>query len=129
MSLVYSPVRGPIGSRRCAAPISLSTRREHWAALENMSAREWITRWCGKTVYDRLWRRLFHLKFYEYADNISAAWIWTRIKRLGRSRRSLFQEELGYIEGGSETLVHALQAAIARHGGKIHVSMPVERVV
>src|SRR5258706_4351607 len=129
ISLLSFPGLGFISKLRYGALMFLSTRREHWAALENMSAREWITRWCGKTVYDRLWRRLFHLKFYEYADNISAAWIWTRIKRLGRSRRSLFQEELGYIEGGSETLVHALQAAIERHGGKIHVSMPVERIV
>ena len=37
----------------------LSIRRENWEALENMSAREWITRWCGPKTYDRLWRRLF----------------------------------------------------------------------
>ena len=61
-------------------------------------------------VYERLWAPLFRLKFFEYADNISAAWIWTRIKRVGTSRSSLLQEELGYIEGGSETLVHALTA-------------------
>jgi protoporphyrinogen oxidase len=129
ISLLSFPDLGLISKLRYGALMFLSTRRERWAALENMSAREWITRWCGKNVYDRLWRRLFHLKFYEYADNISAAWIWTRIKRLGRSRRSLFQEELGYIEGGSETLVRALQAAIEQRGGKIHVSMPVEKIV
>ena len=129
ISLLSFPGLGLISKLRYGALMFLSTRRDHWAELENMSAREWITRWCGKNVYDRLWRRLFDLKFYEYADNISAAWIWTRIKRLGRSRRSLFQEELGYIEGGSETLVHALEAAIERRGGRIHVSMPVERIV
>ena len=43
-------------------------------------------------VYQRLWAPLFALKFFEYADNISAAWIWTRIKRVGTSRRSMFQE-------------------------------------
>src|SRR5258705_2869722 len=129
ISLLSFPDLGLISKLRYGALMFLSTRRERWAALENMSAREWITRWCGKDVYDRLWRRLFHLKFYEYADNISAAWIWTRIKRLGRSRRSLFQEELGYIEGGSETLVRALQAAIEQRGGTIHVSIPVEKIV
>ena len=42
----------------------------------------------------------------------SSTLIWTRLKRVGTSRRSLFQEELGYIEGGSETLVTALCTAI-----------------
>ena len=37
-----------------------------------------------------MWRPLFDLKFYEFADNISAAWLWTRIKRVGTSRKSLF---------------------------------------
>jgi protoporphyrinogen oxidase len=93
-----------------------------------VSAKDWITRWCGASVYERLWAPLFRLKFYQYADNISAAWIWTRIKRLGTSRRSMLQEELGYIEGGSETLIHALVAAIRKRGGEVRLSIPASRV-
>jgi protoporphyrinogen oxidase len=107
----------------------VSTNRERWDALETQSAREWITRWCGSKVYDRLWKRLLDLKFHEYAENISAAWIWTRVKRVGRSRKSLFEEELGYIEGGSQTLVDALCAAIRSFGGRIRLSTPVERIL
>jgi protoporphyrinogen oxidase len=105
-----------------------STRRDDWKALENLSAKDWIEGWCGRPVYDRLWKPLFDLKFYEYADNISAAWIWTRIKRVGTSRRSMFQEELGYIEGGSETLVKALVKAIDAGDGRIVLEAPVQRV-
>ena len=105
-----------VSKLRYGALMFVSTRRDRWDALEHVSARDWITRWCGTKVYDLLWRRLFELKFYEYADNISAAWIWTRIKRVGRSRRSLLQEELGYIEGGSETLVKALVSSLDGHG-------------
>jgi protoporphyrinogen oxidase len=107
----------------------VSTRRERWDALETENARSWITRWCGKEVYDRLWRPLLELKFHEFADDISAAWIWTRVKRIGRSRRSLMQEELGYLEGGSETLVDALAEAIRRGGGRIHVGRPARQVL
>ena len=57
-----------------------------------------------------------------------AAWIWTRIKRVGTSRRSLLQEELGYIEGGSQTLVQALTKAIADKGGKLRLNAPVIRI-
>jgi protoporphyrinogen oxidase len=107
----------------------VSTRRERWDEIEAESARSWITRWCGREVYDRLWKPLFELKFYDYAEDISAAWVWTRIKRVGRSRRSLFEEELGYIEGGTQTLVDALCGAIADRGGKLHTGCPVRKIV
>ncbi len=107
----------------------VSTRRERWDALETQSAREWITRWAGREVYAKLWKPLFDLKFHEYAENISAAWIWTRVKRIGRSRKSLFQEELGYIEGGTETLVKTLVDRIAAMGGDLRLSAPARRVV
>jgi protoporphyrinogen oxidase len=106
----------------------VATRRDEWKALENRSARDWIERWCGRRVYEALWRPLFALKFYEYADNISAAWIWTRIRRVGRSRRSLLQEELGYIEGGSETLVSGLVREIEKGGGTIRLGEPATRI-
>ena len=39
------------------------------------------------------------------------------------------QEELGYIKGGSKTLVDALLHAIDQRGGRLHLSTPVKRVV
>ncbi|WP_342105383.1 NAD(P)/FAD-dependent oxidoreductase [Methylobacterium sp. SI9] len=107
----------------------VSTKRERWDALETQSAKEWITRWSGREVYEKLWRPLFDLKFYEYADNVSAAWIWTRVKRIGRSRKSMFDEQLGYIEGGSQTLVDRLVERIAAMGGSVRLSTPAKRVV
>lgn len=124
ISLLRFPEISLISRIRYGLFAFVSARRERWEAIETESARSWITRWCGREVYDRLWKPLFDLKFYRYADNISAAWIWTRIKRIGRSRRSLFVEELGYIDGGSQTLVDGLIAAIRRYGGTIHLSCP-----
>lgn len=106
----------------------ISTRRDRWPALEYRTARGWIEAWCGQAVYEKMWRPLFHYKFYEWADVVSAAWIWTRIRRIGLSRRSLFQEELGYIEGGSETLVRGLVDAIVAAGGTVRLGEPAQRI-
>ncbi len=106
----------------------VSTRRNSWAELENVSAKDWIIRWCGEDAYRRFWKTLLEFKFYEHADNISAAWIWTRIRRIGRSRSSIMQEELGYIDGGSQTLIDALVQAIEQQGGRIHLGSPVQFV-
>ncbi len=106
----------------------LSSRRKAPGKLENISAKQWITAWCGADVYRKLWAPLFEFKFYEYADNISAAWVWTRIKRVGTSRRSVFQEELGYIEGGSQTLVNALVDGMTDCGAELRLNSPVTRI-
>ena len=107
----------------------LQSKRRSFDDLENISTKDWIVRWNGARVYDILWRPLFDLKFYQYADNISAAWISTRIKRIGTSRKSLLQEELGVIDGGSETLIGALVDAIGARGGTIHLGRPVREIV
>jgi protoporphyrinogen oxidase len=104
-------------------------RRNSWPALEHESAKDWIMRWCGKSIYDRFWKPLFDHKFYEYSDNISASWIWTRIRRIGRSRKSMLEERLGYIDGGTITLVNALIEGIEAHGGRVHLGTPAQRVV
>jgi protoporphyrinogen oxidase len=118
----------PLTKLRYALFAFTCTRRDSWPSLENRSAKDWIMGWCGERGYDRFWRPLFDLKFFEYADNISAAWMWTRMRRVGRSRKSLMQEELGYINGGSKTLVDALVRAIEAGGGRVRLSTAAQRV-
>jgi len=128
ISLLRLPSLGIVDKLRYGIFAFVCVRRNNWSAIENESAKGWIVRWCGVSIYERFWKPLFDHKFYEYAENISAAWIWTRIRRIGRSRKSIFQEELGYIEGGSMTLVNALVAAIQSNGGRVHLGNPVQRV-
>jgi protoporphyrinogen oxidase len=107
----------------------LSTKRDNWKPLDHVEASAWIRRWVGAEAYEVLWRRLFDYKFYDHVGNLSAAWIWSRIRRIGRSRYSLFKEKLGYLEGGSKTLLNAMQAAIEAQGGEFRLQCPVSKVV
>jgi protoporphyrinogen oxidase len=105
------------------------TRRVDWRPLDKVEATGWIKRWVGAQAYEVLWRRLFEYKFYQYSSDLAAAWIWSRIRRIGRSRSSLLHEKLGYLEGGSDTLLRAMQAAIELRGGQFRFKSPVARVV
>ena len=107
----------------------LSTRRADWRSLDKIEASGWIRRWVGEEAYEVLWRRLFDYKFYDYATELSAAWIWSRIRRIGRSRYNLFREKLGYLDGGSSTLLQALKVTIEVGGGEVRLKTPVQRVV
>lgn len=113
---------------RTGLQMFLTTKRKDFASIEALTARQWLEGGSGKEVYDKMWKRLMELKFYELSDDISASWIATRVKRIGNSRSSIFQEELGYIEGGSQTLVDALVSTFVAKGGRLHLSSPAERV-
>ena len=107
----------------------LSTKRNDWKPLDNRDAQSWIRGAVGAEAWEVLWRRLFEYKFYNYSDNLSAAWIWSRIRRIGRSRYSLFREKLGYLDGGSETLLQGMKQDIEAKSGVFRLKSPVTRVV
>ncbi|HLQ19944.1 MAG TPA: NAD(P)/FAD-dependent oxidoreductase [Tabrizicola sp.] len=106
----------------------LCTKRDDWRPLDKIEATSWIKSWVGAEAYEVLWRRLFDYKFYDEAQSLSAAWIWSRVRRIGRSRYNLFREKLGYLDGGSATLLGALKADIQARGGEFRLSTPVSRV-
>lgn len=119
----------PVAKFRYGFHAFLSTKRASWQSLDNVEATKWIKKWIGKRAYDVLWHRLFEYKFYDHANNLSAAWIWSRIRRIGQSRYNLFREKLGYLEGGSETLLQAMKAEIEINGGEVRLKCPVNKVI
>lgn len=98
-----------------------------WRHLDGIPATQWLRTWLGDKAYEVLWAKLFAYKFYQYTDTLSAAWIWSRIRRIGQSRRWL-KETLGYLEGGSERWIEALQNRIIENGGEIRLSSPVSAI-
>jgi protoporphyrinogen oxidase len=106
-----------------------ATKRSRWEDLDQLEATAWIRKWVGAEAYEVLWRRLFDYKFYEHAQSLSAAWIWSRIRRIGRSRYNLFKEKLGYLDGGSQTLLDGLRQHIESKGGVFRLRCPIERIV
>jgi protoporphyrinogen oxidase len=100
-----------------------------WTKLDKVEALSWLKASIGQRAYDVLWHRLFELKFYELSDQLSAAWLGTRIKRVALSRRNLLQESLGYLDGGSATLLAAMERRIRDLGGRIHLKSGIDKVV
>ncbi|HET7175129.1 MAG TPA: NAD(P)/FAD-dependent oxidoreductase [Gammaproteobacteria bacterium] len=117
-----------ISKFRYALHVMYTKSIRNWRPLDTVVATRWLRKWLGKRAYDVLWKSLFELKFYEYTEDLSAAWIGTRIKRVALSRKSLMQESLGYLEGGSATLLKAMREFIDTHGGRIHLKAGIDKV-
>lgn len=127
-ALLRFPGLDLISKLRYGAHAFYTTKISDWRALDKVGCTPWLKKWVGERAYEVLWKSLFELKFFEYKDSLSAAWLGTRIKRVGLSRKSIFQEEMGYLEGGSDTLLDAIEAKIRALGGQIHLKAGAERV-
>jgi protoporphyrinogen oxidase len=128
-ALLKFPGIGLIDKVRYALHVLSTKRISDWNDLDRVNATAWLRRWLGRRAYDALWKRAFELKFFEYTENLSAAWIGTRIKRVALSRKNLLEESLGYLQGGSETLLGAMERRILELGGNIHLSKGVDEVI
>lgn len=128
-ALLSFPHLSLIDKARFSLHVLRTKATRDWRELDRIQATDWIRNAVGQRAYEVLWERLFALKFFEYQHNMSAAWIGTRIKRVALSRKSLFQEQMGYLEGGSEVLLQAYQQRLEKAGARIRLSSPVKQVV
>jgi len=128
LALLKFPRLSLLSKIRYGAHMFLSTKRKNWHALEGLDAVTWLKKAEGERTYNVLWAKLFAQKFYDFTPNLSAPWIWARIRRVGRSRKSIFEEQMGYLEGGSSTLLNALKEKLEQLGVKIHLNSAIEKV-
>lgn len=129
LALLAFPHLGPLDKLRYALHVMHTKGIEDWTSLDQQEAGRWIRKWIGRKAYDVMWKDAFRLKFCEYKDNLSASWIGTRIKRVALSRRNLFHESLGYLQGGSAALLDAMADGVIGGGGRILLSTGIEEVM
>jgi protoporphyrinogen oxidase len=128
LALLRFPGLDLLTKLRYGAHVFLTKGISDWTALDKVACTPWLKKWVGERGYDVLWRSLFELKFFEYKDSLSAAWLGTRIKRVALSRSSIFRERLGYLEGGSDVILDAIEAKIRGFGGRIFLKSAAERI-
>jgi len=120
---------GWISKARYALHLMYARSIKDWRPLDKISATAWLNKWLGKKGYEALWRSLFYYKFYEFEHDLSAAWLGTRIKRVALSRRSLFTEELGYLQGGSDVVLNAFESKLQSLKCEIRLDQGVDEIL
>ncbi len=99
-----------------------------WKKLESVSAKDWLTRICGKQGYKVVWEPLLKGKFGRYAEDVSAVWFWNKLKLRGGSRGEKGKENLAYYRGGFASLAESVAESILSFGGKIEYNCEIVRV-
>ena len=95
-----------------------------WRQLEGLSVKDWLIGLAGPEVYRVVWEPLMIGKFGHYAGDISAVWMWNKLKLRGGSRGKGGGEELAYFHGGFQSLADLIGASIEAQGGVIRRTTP-----
>jgi protoporphyrinogen oxidase len=113
---------------RFALEVFFTVQRRQWRRLDRITGTKWIKRFLGDEGYKVLWQSLLRLKFHRFEEQVSAAWVGRRLKRMGKSRKNYFHEEFGYIDGGVRELIGALEKQFQRLGGRIFLNAAVTEI-
>jgi protoporphyrinogen oxidase len=90
---------------RLGLTIFAASKIKNWHKLENILVADWLTKWSGKRVFEKIWLPLLKAKLGENYKNTSAAFIWATIQRMYAARKSGLKKEMfGYVSGGYERI-------------------------
>ena len=99
---------------------------DDWQRLEQISAKDWILRYMGPQIYQKVWGPLLRGKFGELADQVSMTWLWGKIKVRGSSREgATATEKLAYPIGSFEIITQALVDRLKAGGADLRVNHEV----
>ena len=98
--------------------------------FESVTASEWIRSAMGDEAWEGVWGPLLRGKFGDRAEDISMAWLWSKLTlRRQIKGKEARQELLGYPRGGWQPLLDRLASEISDHGGRVLIDRPATRIV
>ena len=93
----------------------------NWRTLEKYTVGDWMRKWAGKSVYEKMWQPLVVGKFGPHAEQINMAWMWARLK--ARTTR------LGTFEGGFQAFADAFAETLRGLGVTIQLNTPIAAII
>ncbi|PKL92783.1 MAG: amine oxidase [Candidatus Goldiibacteriota bacterium HGW-Goldbacteria-1] len=130
MDLLSFPVL-PIIDRIKLGLMALYLQRVNdWKKYEKITAKEWVSKYVSKNVYDKVWGPLMNQKFGPLADTVAMTWLYGRIhSRVASREGGGAKEVLGYMKGSYQVLVDTLENAALKEGARIMKNTPISKVV
>ncbi|HET7118807.1 MAG TPA: NAD(P)/FAD-dependent oxidoreductase [Hanamia sp.] len=114
---------------RLGLTIFAASKITNWQRLENIPVADWLTKWSGKRVFEKIWLPLLKAKLGDNYKNTSAAFIWSTIQRMYAARKSGLKKEMfGYVTGGYEKINNRFAEHLAEIGINIQYNSKVKSI-
>lgn len=118
-----------IGKIRFALTILYGSKIKNWQKLEKISVSDWLIRWSGKSVFEKIWLPLLRSKLGDNYQIASAAFIWAIIARLYAARRTGLKKEMfGYVPGGYAKIIARFAQVLAAENVQIKLGYQATKV-
>jgi protoporphyrinogen oxidase len=122
------PLLKPVDRVRLGAFVARCQLTKGYDELDDTPLLDWLRRRSGKNALERMWAPLLDSKFDGQYDDLPATYIWARTRRMSKTRDKSGAEVMGWLEGGYQTLIDALERKIRELGGEIHADTSVEQI-
>ncbi len=114
---------------RLGLTIFAASKIKNWQRLESIPVADWLTKWSGKRVFEKIWLPLLKAKLGDNYKNTSAAFIWATIQRMYAARKSGLKKEMfGYVSGGYEKINNHFAKHIEGMGIDIQYNSKVKSI-
>lgn len=114
---------------RLGLTIFVASKIKNWKRLEGMLVEEWLKRWSGKRVFEKIWLPLLRSKLGDNYRETSAAFIWATIQRMYAARKSGLKKEMfGYLSGGYKSFNSALAEKLLKSGVEFKLNSRVVEI-
>jgi protoporphyrinogen oxidase len=114
---------------RLGLTIFAASKIKNWQRLERIPVADWLTKWSGKRVFEKIWLPLLKAKLGENYKNTSAAFIWSTIQRMYAARKSGLKKEMfGYVTGGYEKVNDRFAKHLSDIGINIQYNAAVKNI-
>src|SRR3989344_2488897 len=120
LNLLLFPKLSVIDRLRMAFVLGVLRYNPFWRPFEKIRATKFLPIFMGKKAYETIWEPLIVGKFGNYADDISLAWFWARIKKR--------TTKLAYPKGGFLEFANKLTKEIKDKGGKVYFNTEVSEI-
>jgi len=92
----------------------------NWGSLEKVTVEEWMRKWAGAEVYEKMWQPLVIGKFGPYYKEVNMAWMWARLKARTTN--------LGTFKGGFQAFADLFAEILKEQGVEIRLGARVETI-
>jgi protoporphyrinogen oxidase len=123
------PLLSPIGRMRLGAFVAWCQLKGDYKSLEDVPLEPWLKKISGRKTVERLWNPLLDSKFDGEYDGLPATYMWARTRRMSKTRDSAGHEIMGWLQGGYQRLVDAMQERILELGGEIRTGVSVDHII
>lgn len=99
-----------------------------WQRFLKTPADAWLKKWYGPKAHRMIWKPLLKGKFHDYYQQVSMAWLWSRIHiRANSSEKG--HEKLIYFKEGFQVIIDALRKKLDELGVEIQLESKIGSIM